>query len=133
MTASKKPDLTNRNLPLAENHSEIESTLIKDALGEIDPSSDGAAEFFNAGLPKNSKTRVSRQTVWNWVYGVYRVQESRLRTWKALSTDDPRHQLAEDIFALREQEAAFEEHWVGSSNALGDPSLRSERKKKAEA
>lgn len=132
MTTSKKSDLTNRNLPLAENHSEIEITLIKDALGEIDPSSDGAAEFFNVGLPKDSKARVSRQTVWNWVYGVYRVQESRLRTWKALSTDDPRHQLAEDIFALREDEAAFEAFWV-SSTALGNPSLRSERKKKAEA
>lgn len=121
MTIPKKPDLKNRNLPLAESHSEIEITLIKDALGEMDPSSDKAAEFFNAELPDGNKARVSRQTVWNWIAGVYRVQESRLRTWKAFSADDPRHKLATDIFALREREAAFEAHcWIGGEHVWMD-------------
>lgn len=116
---NQRLDLKNRNLPLAENHSEVEIALIKGALGEIDPSSTEAAEFFNVGLPNGHKARVSRQTVWYWVSGGYRVQESRLRTWKAFSADDPRHKLATDIFALREREAAeFAAHWVGSSTTL---------------
>lgn len=112
-TPIKKTDLKNRNLPLTKDYPEAEIDLIKNALGEISPSSDDSAEFFNEGLPEKHPARVSRQTVWYWTTGGYRVKESTLRTWKAFPPEDARHQLALRIFALREREAvSFEAHWV---------------------
>lgn len=97
-----------KNQPIEIKETE-ESALIAAALGNLRAQS--GADFFNENLPANHPARVTRQTVWNWLNGVYKPSDKILTAWRVFyKHDDARYQLAVKVSALRERAAA---HWVG--------------------
>lgn len=105
-----KQTLKNEAIEIKETE---ESALIVRALGNIKPGTQSSADFFNARLPLTHPARVSRQTVWNWAWGMYKPRETVLRAWRVFyGVEDARYQLAAQLEKLR---ADKEAHWVGEA------------------
>jgi hypothetical protein len=73
--------------------------------------------YLNEKIPAGMPGFITFQSVWNWENHVHPVTGECLMAWMQFySPDDPRHQLALDVFTLRMKSA----HWVGGVDSALD-------------
>lgn len=65
------------------------------------------AAYLNESIPQGAPGRITSSSIWQWEHEVYFVGPSTLWAWKThYPENDPRHQLALDIQALRQRREA---------------------------